>query len=1001
FLAFSMLVVTANIFIGRILRESLSDRTEEIMYTADANVRAGLSAAETILLNSYHIVKGMMDRGASDTEILDYLLATTEWMQQQAQGLLGFYGIYAYIHGEFYDSIDMNPGSDFIPQMRPWYQLGIRSSDSVVYTTPYTDWRTGEPIFSAVKSIYIDDQMAGMLSVDISVEWLLDYISTLSPAAGGYGMLLTENMAIMVHPEEDMLGRMLQALGTSYNEIARILRNGDRVTALRIEDIDGSSAIAFFNPISNGWFIGLVIPRLQFYWNLYVSSFILIILGLALSLTLSWILLRLSTEKMQADEESKSKSSFLASMSHEIRTPMNAITGMAELALREDMSETVRDHVLTIKQAGANLLSIINDILDFSKVEAGLLEIVPINYTLSSLVNDVVNIIRNRITEKPVRFFTNIDSKIPNNLIGDEVRLRQILLNLLSNAVKYTEKGHISLFITIHSMDTEGKGRVWLNISVSDTGFGIKPEDKENLFKEFIQLDSAKNRGIEGTGLGLSITKRIAAAMGGSIKMESEYGKGSTFTVVIPQGIKSNEPFAFVENALDKNVLIYEGRLTYTNSLRWTLENMGVPYTLVTNADDFAQALREKEWFFIVSGYGLYDRLKLILTEIDFPGGKPPPLLALMVGQENEAYIPNVFFVYMPVHSLTIANIFNGKADKKIVNDINKSQLTFSFTIPGTRILVVDDVSTNLKVAEGLLSPYGAVVDTCLSGEAAIKLIYDNALQGKNYDIIFMDHMMPQMDGIETTEAIRASGDQVPIIALTANAVVGMRELFLEKGFNDFLAKPIDVVKLDEILQRWIPEEKIEKGLDRIEETSEQKSEARAALLRVFRQDAEKAITVLLEALASGNIKLYTTTVHAMKSALANIGETKTSEEASALESAGLGGDAGFLAANTEKFIHSLGSLIEKFDFPDTELNEIILEDTKSLIEQLITFKAACENYNDTAALSALDFLKEYRLKKETKEALVKMRDMLFLHSDFDGAAEQAELLIDKVEEKS
>jgi len=529
--------------------------------------------------------------------------------------------------------------------------------------------------------------------------------------------------------------------------------------------------------------------------------------------------LQLIELKNEAEIANRTKSSFLASMSHEIRTPMNTITGMAELLLRGELSDEARDYAQDIRQAGNNLISIINDILDFSKIEAGKLEIIPVKYLLSSLINDSINIIRTRIGEKPLRFFSNIDANIPNSLIGDEVRLRQITLNLLSNAVKYSEKGYIGLSITIKKRD--GK-QVWLEIAVTDTGKGIRLEDLEKLFGEFVQVDLGKNRGIEGTGLGLAITRRLCIAMGGDIKVESEYGKGSTFTATIPQAIESETPFAVVEEPEKKKVLVYESRMIYARALCWSLENMKVPYTMVTNLDDFTAALFREEWFYVFSGYGLYDKIKPLLAQPDavFPGGKKPPL-ALMVEWGVEVFIPNVRFMSIPVQSLSIANILNGKAYSK---DYTDGSGAIRNTFPTARLLIVDDIATNLKVAEGLLAPYRKTVDTCLSGMQAIEIVKKH-----DYDIILMDHMMPEMDGIEATAAIRAwekdamsfaEGEtqrylrkQIPIVALTANAVVGMREKFIENGFSDFLAKPIDVSKLDEMLSRWIPKEKREQGI--------------------------------------------------------------------------------------------------------------------------------------------------------------------------------------------
>jgi len=639
--------------------------------------------------------------------------------------------------------------------------------------------------------------------------------------------------------------------------------------------------------------------------------------------------------RSEASQAAIAKSNFLASMSHEIRTPMNAITGMAEFLLRGELPDESRRHARDIKHSAANLLSIINDLLDFSKIEAGKLEIVPAKYLLAYLVNDVVTIIKMRLVDKPIRFYTNIASDIPGSLIGDEMRVRQILINLLANAVKYTEKGNIGLAIV---QEKRTDDVIWLRITVSDTGYGIKPENTEKLFEDFVRMDTKKNRALEGTGLGLAIVKRLCLAMGGDVAVTSEYGRGSSFTVRIPQGVASQEPFSAVREPEKKKVLVFERRASYARSVCWSLENMGVPHFWTTDKDAFAEALFREQWHFVFSDYGLHDKIKSVMDRPgeDFPGGKKPAVV-LMVEWGLETYVPDARFVSIPVQSLSIANVLNGQADHR---DYFEASGVIKHVFPKARILVVDDISTNLRVAQGLLDPYKVAVDTCISGPEAIEMV-----KQRDYDIIFMDHMMPEMDGIEATAIIRAwekrrSGgggnapNAIPIVALTANAVSGMREMFIEKGFSDFLAKPVDVSKLGEILERWIPKEKKERNKD---DGSAAASEippgesfpiipgidmAKSVvgiritpkryleLLAMLRKDVEGRLPAL-KMPEPETLPAFVSHVHALKGTCANMGAHEISERAARLEAAGKAEDLTFIEENLKPFVERLAELVE------------------------------------------------------------------------------------------
>ena len=683
-----------------------------------------------------------------------------------------------------------------------------------------------------------------------------------------------------------------------------------------------------FNRNLLGPYFSMVQNYLNFMTSLGLNGLIYIF-GKSYVRTLS----EMAKARSEARQAAVAKSNFLANMSHEIRTPMNAITGMSEFLLRGELPDESRRYAQDIKHAAANLLSIINDLLDFSKIEAGKLEIIPAKYFLSSLVNDAVTIIKMRLVDTPIRFYTNIDGNIPNSLIGDEVRVRQVLINLLSNAVKYTERGNIGFSIT---QEKRGEDTIWIKITVSDTGYGIKSENMEKLFDDFVRLDTKKNRSLEGTGLGLAIVKRLCTAMGGDVIVTSEYGKGSSFAVLIPQGIGSPEPFAAVNEPEKKKVLVFERHAAYAQSVCWSLSNMGVPHFLANDYDTFAEALFREQWYFVFSGYGLQDKVKLIMDRPsnDFPGGEKPSVL-FMVEWGLEAYDSNAHFVSIPVQSLSIANVLNDQADQR---DYYETSGVIQYVFPKARLLVVDDISTNLRVTQGLLAPYKATVDTCINGLEAIEMV-----KQRDYDIVFMDHMMPEMDGIEATAIIRAwekkrnekegrERGPIPIVALTANAVSGMRELFVEKGFSDFLAKPMDVSKLDEILERWIPESKRERNKDAgnaaasrlspgesfpdIPGIETAKSTARLGvkragylkLLSMLRMDIESRLPALAMPKPE-TLPTFVNHVHALKGTCASMGALEISEKAAELEVAGKAEDLTFIGENLGFFVERLAEL--------------------------------------------------------------------------------------------
>jgi signal transduction histidine kinase/CheY-like chemotaxis protein len=647
------------------------------------------------------------------------------------------------------------------------------------------------------------------------------------------------------------------------------------------------------------------------------------------ALLLFYDLTEIILAKEQAEQASRAKSSFLAQTSHEIRTPMNAVLGMSELALRADSLPKALEYVEGIKQAGHNLLSIINDILDISKIEAGTLEINAAPYSLSSLLNDVINIVRLRVAEKPVSFITDVDSRIPNKLFGDEARIRQILLNLLTNAVKYTNKGYIRLIVKGENLRPgPGAAGVTLAFDVEDSGIGIKEQDLSNLFQRFIRLDMKKNHGIEGTGLGLAITKSLCRAMGGDVNVSSVYGKGSIFSVRVPQAYLEDAPVAAVENPGAKAALCYERRPLYAASIEYTFKNLGVPVKLCAAEEELYRELEERDYpFAFVSankaekaGAWIETRgLSTVLVSMANPGE--------ITGTQGK----NMTRVPLPLYAVPVANVLNHQAAAE-PRKLRRGR----FIAPGAKILVVDDISTNLVVTAGLLAAYRSRVDTCVSGADAVKMV-----QERRYDMVFMDHMMPEMDGIESTRYIRAlEGDyykQLPVIALTANAITGMKEMFLEQGFNDYLSKPIEISKLDQIMEAWIPaDKKIQRsgdddgdddsggllescaveGLDLKMGKERYREKTYLEVLRSYAVHTpgllEKLKKLTRGTLNEETIGEYTITVHGLKGSTYGICANGIAKQAEGLEHAARSGDKEYIGQKNGIFIETVKTLLEK-----------------------------------------------------------------------------------------
>lgn len=1028
-------------------KEAIMARGELHSVESANSLNKYISQSSSIVHQSQYELDKMLENKCTQEEIREYVVSKTETVQRTLDK--NYTGLYAYIDGKYYDGAGWIPDKGWVATERPWYKKAIGANGKIALVEPYLDAQTG--LLTMTVALAMNDRK-NVVAIDVAFEMMKTVTEETSEEADRVEMVLDSAGNVIAHSDDKEIGKNYteekDSLGGAVT--AKLFETNDQCFEL---EYDGVEYVVYSVNMGNEWYSVTLIDSKESYRPLsmlVIATVFIIILTVTILLlifinissksialerinaqltaasqiyvvaydidmkndswsdlhfservnkyiekeelkdsakstlvnvtgtvtmadthdaavefvdletldermkeidTLAmefhikdgrwlrgrfivsertedgrishvlWMVENVDDEKRRRDKlrdmsaraiaESEAKSAFLSNMSHEIRTPITAVLGMNEMILRECEDENVRNYAESIETAGHTLLGLVNDILDFSKIEAGKMEIIPVEYELASVLNDLVNMTQIRADKKGLLLRLDFEPRLPKVLYGDEVRIKQIITNVLTNAVKYTEKGTVTFSVRYERV-SQDSDEIRIVAEVRDTGIGIREEAMNKLFARFERIEEMRNRNIEGTGLGMTITKHLLDLMHGTMEVESEYGKGSCFTIKLRQKVIDWDPIGDYQETFKKHI-------------------------------------EEK---------GRYRQL---------------------------------------------------------------------FTAPDAKILVVDDTKMNQTVMKSLLKCTEVQIDSAMNGDDGLVL-----MKKEPYDIIFLDHMMPVKDGIETLREFREANEgpnlDTPVICLTANAISGAREMYMKEGFDSYLTKPIDSSKLENMLVSYIPKNKIrfvdedeapvteEESMEEEERMGEETTtvedledfetdeeidplylphegiDLQGALegmgsldtfmpvLDIFYESIDENSAEIDEKYHEEDWEYYTILVHALKSSARIVGAADLGEEAFAMEMAGKNEDVDYIRANHETLLEHYRAfkeiLSDIYEGEDTDPADLPEANEDMIANWYARIRTGAEEMDIGTLDGVFAEVKEYLLPEKDREKMKEIRHM-------------------------
>jgi len=1013
-LSFALMIALNYLLTHRLEHNHLKREAENDIFHMQASIEFELLENEIVLSGIAETARIMISQGGSYDMLSEYMKNVTKYMttdEKFASFVMNVYGIFDIFDGKLIFGNNWVPPSNYIPAERPWHETAMKTGKEVRITEPYLDEATGAIIITYVRRIFDEKgNRLGIVCLDINLAKIKEYVSKIYIAEMEVGILLSEQLNIVVHPDSTLLGKALRDANYGIASLAEELEQGREISERRVLNYRGEEAVAFFKRLKNGWYAGILIPEESYYKDIKNITLILSLLGIVLAFILIALLLRVAKAKESAEQSIKVLTNVLNGL--DIMIYVTSPSTNEILFINDNMK---KHYGLDENVVGQICYKVLQKGMDKKCDFCPCLQLH--KESRNAIIWEERSTLTERVYRNTDRYMEWHDGKIVHIQHSVDVTELVIARELAEQSSRFKNR-----FLSRISHEI----RTPMNTIMGITEIQLQNEIlAQEVKKAFIEIYNSSDLLLDVINNILDVYKIEAN------KIEIafvEYDVASLINDVVQLNIMrmKNKSVEF-EFSVDENLpIILFGDVIHIKQILNNLLSNAFKYTnvgkiklsvyaeydkkenfdmiLVFKVSDTGQGMTEEQKNKIFDGYSHFSYLiegtglGMNITQYLIKAMKGEITVNSELGKGTE------FVVRLPQK-----NTNTGVLGKELVESLqNFRYISYSQIknaqikrepMPYGNVLIVDDVESNLYVAKGLLQPYKLSIDTTDNAMDAIEKIKS----GKVYNIIFMDHMMPKMDGVEAVKIIRESGYSNPIIALTANIIGGQTEIFLKNGFDGFISKPIDIHQLDSVLNKFIRDKQ---NPEVIEEIRRQYSISKISVRNTdfkmsstmelaFARDARKKLLVLeaisrnINTATDKDLQLFAANANAMKSVLANVGERALSDAAYELEKAGKDGNRAVIISDTQPFLDSLREIILKIESNEnaTTSDE---EDTAYLRTKLLEFRHACTTYDKKFAKNILSELYSRRWSHQTKEFLATLSELL-LHSDFEEAIKKTD----------